>query len=76
MEKHDVLMNVIFSTFPLFSPSMQNTRGLTIPIHSPNNPLTRGPKHINILLLRRRGGETFTGLFHRMQPLQPILSHH
>ena len=76
MEKCDALMSVItLLAFPLFSSSRLTTWHLTIPIHSPNGPLTQGANHIQVLVLRREG-ETFTGFFHRMQPLQPALIHH
>lgn len=52
MEKCDALMNaIILTACPLFSPSRQTTQGLTIPIHSPNCPLTQGPNHIHTVLL-------------------------
>lgn len=75
MEKHNALNAIIVIAFPLFYPSRHTTQGLTVPIHGPNGPLTQGPNHVHIVL-RRRGGEMFTGLFHSMQPLQPALTHH
>lgn len=73
MEKIDVLMNVIIISAFSFSSSRETAQGLTTCIHSPNGPLTQGPNSHSASKKKRE--RTFTGLFHRMQPLQPALTH-